>query len=73
MINGGFMRRGQLLDGCIVLKGHDIKVRITHGRAEYVCRPAAAFRLASTLASLGVEVNLSSSPVPATRTASPAS
>jgi hypothetical protein len=26
MINGGFMRRGQLLDGCTVLKDYDIKV-----------------------------------------------
>ena len=39
MINGGFMRRGQLLDGCTVLKDYDIKVRITHGRADYVCQP----------------------------------
>ena len=49
MINGGFMRRGQLLDVCSVLKDSGIKVRITHGRADYVCQPQAAYRLASTL------------------------
>ena len=58
MINGGFMRRGQLLDGCSVLKDHGIKVRITHGRADYVCQPSAAYRLASTLENLGVDVTL---------------
>ena len=58
MINGGFMRRGQLLDGCGVLKDHDIKVRITHGRADYVCQPGAAYQLASTLETLGVDVTL---------------
>lgn len=58
MINGGFLRRGQLLDGCGVLKDHGIKVRITHGRADYVCQPGAAYRLASTLENLGVDVSL---------------
>lgn len=58
MINGGFMRRGQLLDGCAALKDHDIKVRITHGRADYVCQPGAAFRLASTMEGLGLDVQL---------------
>jgi proline iminopeptidase len=58
MINGGFMRRGQLLDGCTVLKDRGIKVRITHGRADYVCQPQAAYRLASTLEGLGIDVTL---------------
>ena len=34
------------------------KVRITHGRADYVCQPQAAYRLASTLEGLGVDVSL---------------
>ena len=41
------MRRGQLLDGCGVMK--DMKVMITHGRCDYVCQPQAAYRLASVL------------------------
>jgi proline iminopeptidase len=57
-INNGFMRRGQLLDGCKNLKGHNIKVMITHGRADYVCRPSVAFKLKNTMKKLGLDVQL---------------
>jgi len=57
MCNAGFLRRGQLLDGCAVLR--DIRVHIVHGRCDYVCQPQAAFRLAEALKKAGNEsVNL---------------
>ena len=46
MLNGGFMRRGQLLDNVGVMAEHGHIVAICHGRADYVCQPQAAWRLA---------------------------
>ena len=56
MLNGGFMRRGQLLDGVGALAKHT--VAITHGRADYVCQPQAAWRLAEALRAVGADVDL---------------
>jgi proline iminopeptidase len=53
MLNGGFMRRGQILDDVhkIVAGGH--KVQIVHGRADYVCQPKAAYQLYRALRNAG--------------------
>ena len=51
MINAGFLRRGQLLDN--VSKLSHMKVAICHGRADYVCQPQAAWRLAQALRNVG--------------------
>ncbi len=53
MLNGGFMRRGQILDEChrIVEAGH--RVQIIHGRADYVCQPRAAYQLYKALRNEG--------------------
>jgi proline iminopeptidase len=57
MVNAGFMRRGELLDGAHKLK--DIRVHIVHGRCDFVCQPQAAFGLAETLTAAGCDtVNL---------------
>ena len=56
MRNGGFLRRGQLLEPAglaqMVAYGHHIAV--AHGRADYVCQPLAAWRLARALAAEGL-------------------
>lgn len=56
MINGRFLKRGQLLDGAGVLAKHGIQVSIAHGRGDYVCQPQAAWRLAKALRQAGAEV-----------------
>jgi proline iminopeptidase len=53
MLNGGFLRRGQLLDGVHVMAEHGHRVAIAHGRADYVCQPQAAWRLSEALRSAG--------------------
>lgn len=58
MLNAGFMRRGQLLDNVAVMAKHGHKVAITHGRADYVCQPQAAWRLSEALRAVGAEVEL---------------
>ena len=58
MLNGGFMRRGQLLDNIDAHARHGHKVAIAHGRADYVCQPQAAYRLAKALRAVGVETDL---------------
>ena len=58
MLNAGFMKRGQLLDGLSVHAARQHKVRICHGRADYVCQPQAAYRLSEGLKALGVDVQL---------------
>jgi len=58
MLNGGFMRRGQLLDNLVQMAKHGHKVAIAHGRADYVCQPGAAYRLAQALRAVGVRVDL---------------
>ena len=58
MLNGGFMKRGQLLDNLSVHAANRHIVRICHGRADYVCQPQAAFRLSEGLKALGVDVQL---------------
>ena len=55
MLNGGFVRRGQLLDNVGVMAAHSHRVAIAHGRADYVCRPQAAWRLSQALRSAGCE------------------
>jgi len=51
MLNAGFLRRGQLLDGVDLIK--HLKVAICHGRNDYVCQPQAAWRLAQALRKVG--------------------
>jgi len=51
MLNAGFLRRGQLLDGVDLIK--HLKVAICHGRGDYVCQPQAAWRLAQALRKVG--------------------
>jgi len=59
MINGGFMTRGQLLDNVQCMADHKHRVAIVHGRADYVCQPQAAWRLAKALQNAGCkDVNL---------------
>ena len=58
MLNAGFMRRGQLLDNVGVMAEHGLKVAICHGRADYVCQPQAAYRLANALRAAGAQVEL---------------
>jgi len=55
MLNGGFMRRGQLLDNVGVMAAAGHKVAIAHGRADYVCQPQAAWRLSEALRTAGCE------------------
>ena len=54
MLNAGFMRRGQLLDGCRVMAEAGHRVAIAHGRGDYVCQPQAAFRLHAALVAAGL-------------------
>ena len=59
MLNGGFMKRGQLLDNVGVMARHKHKISIAHGRGDYVCQPQAAWRLTQALTAAGCEnVNL---------------
>ena len=58
MLNGGFLRRGQLLDNVGAMAQHGHRVAIAHGRADYVCQPQAAFRLKQALQAAGVQVEL---------------
>eukprot|EP00931_Biecheleriopsis_adriatica_P044191 TRINITY_DN25254_c0_g1_i2.p1 TRINITY_DN25254_c0_g1~~TRINITY_DN25254_c0_g1_i2.p1 ORF type:complete len:442 (+),score=51.14 TRINITY_DN25254_c0_g1_i2:57-1328(+) len=58
MTNAGFLRRGQLLDECSIIANHGIRVAICQGRADYVCQPQAAWRLAQALRKAGCEVEL---------------
>jgi len=53
MRNHGFMARGQLLDRLATMAAHNHVVSIAHGRADYVCQPQAAWRLASGLRAAG--------------------
>ncbi|KAK3282085.1 hypothetical protein CYMTET_10157 [Cymbomonas tetramitiformis] len=58
MTQGGFLRRGQILDECGVIAQNGIRVAITHGRADYVCQPQAAWRLTKALQAAGGDVEL---------------
>mmetsp|Transcript_43708 Transcript_43708/g.88418 ORF Transcript_43708/g.88418 Transcript_43708/m.88418 type:complete len:387 (+) Transcript_43708:58-1218(+) len=58
MLNAGFLRRGQLLDGVATMAAHGHRVAIAHGRADYVCQPQAAWRLTKALREAGAEVDL---------------
>ncbi|EOD14765.1 hypothetical protein EMIHUDRAFT_96439 [Emiliania huxleyi CCMP1516] len=53
MLHGGFLRRGQLLDGVGVMAAHGHRVAIAHGRGDYVCQPQAAWRLSEALRAAG--------------------
>ena len=53
MLNAGFLKRGQLLDGCHKMVAHGHRVAIAHGRADYVCQPQAAWRLSEALKAAG--------------------
>ena len=55
MLNGGFLKRGQLLDNVGVMAAHKHKVAIAHGRGDYVCQPQAAWRLTEALRTAGCE------------------
>lgn len=52
-LNHFFLRRGELLDGCTKLR-KDLRVRITHGRADFCTRPIAAWRLAKSMRTAGL-------------------
>jgi len=59
-LNHFFMSRHQLLDGCSKLS-KDLRVRIAHGRCDFVTRPIAAWRLARSMRTAGltdVSVNM---------------
>ena len=58
MLNGGFMRRGQLLDGAKTMATAGHKVAICHGRGAYVCQPQAAWRRAQAREEAGAAVEL---------------
>ena len=58
MLHGGWLRRGQLLDGAAGMAAHGHRVAICHGRADYVCQPQAAWRLAQALEEAGAAVEL---------------
>ena len=54
MRNAGFMPRGQLLNNCGQMVKHKHRISIVHGRADFVCQPLAAHRLAKALTSAGL-------------------
>ena len=56
MLNAGFMRRGQLLDGVAAIKDH--RIHIVHGRNDTVCLPRAAARLYNALKGVGAVDNV---------------
>jgi len=56
MLNGGFMRRGQLLDDVGTIAQH--RIHIIHGRNDAVCLPRAAARLRSALHAAGAGDNV---------------
>lgn len=56
MLNAGFMRRGQLLDGVGAIKDH--RIHIVHGRNDTVCLPKAAARLRTALHGAGATDNV---------------
>lgn len=58
MMNHGYLRRGQLLDGVGVMAEHQHVVYIVHGRADYVCQPKAACELVRALHAKGCLVDL---------------
>jgi proline iminopeptidase len=49
MLNNGFLRRGQLLEGTSKMIDAAMPVRIVHGRCDFVCRAEAAWRLYKAL------------------------
>ena len=55
MLNGGVVKRGQLLDNVSVHAAHKHRFAIAHGRGDYVCQPQAAWRLSEALRSAGCE------------------
>jgi len=55
MLNGGFMRRGQILDCVNKIVGGGHRVQIIHGRADYVCQPKSAYQLYKALRNAGAE------------------
>ena len=57
MMNHGFLRRGQLLDGVGNMVEHGHVVSIVQGRADYICRPEAARRLVRALEAKGASVD----------------
>lgn len=52
-LNHFFLKRGELLDGCKKLR-KDLRVRITHGRADFCTRPIAAWRLSKAMKAAGL-------------------
>ena len=56
MLNGGFMRRGQLLDDVGAIANH--RIHIVHGRNDAVCLPRAAARLRAALHAAGAGDNV---------------
>ena len=61
MRNAGFMPRGQLLMDVGKMVEHKHRILIAHGRADYVCQPAGAYKLSKALLAAGCpasELNL---------------
>ena len=55
MLNGGFLKRGELIDNVAKMAAHKHRVAIAHGRGDYVCQPQAAWRLSEALRAAGCE------------------
>lgn len=53
MLNHGWLKAGELVEGCRKLPA-DTKVRIVHGRMDFVCRPCNTWRLKQALEVAGV-------------------
>lgn len=53
MLNMAFLEPNQLLDGAATQVEHGQCVAIVHGRADYVCQPQNAYRLAKALQAAG--------------------
>lgn len=58
MLAAGFMDEGQLLHPANLARMKDLEVATVHGRADVVCRPAAAWRLHQALEAAGVSNTL---------------
>merc|ERR1719356_443115 len=54
MLNHVFIHEGALQDGCEILR-KTMKVRIVHGRNDFICRPVAAWRIAKRMKAAGLE------------------
>eukprot|EP00927_Polykrikos_kofoidii_P083037 TRINITY_DN8412_c0_g1_i2.p1 TRINITY_DN8412_c0_g1~~TRINITY_DN8412_c0_g1_i2.p1 ORF type:complete len:391 (-),score=49.99 TRINITY_DN8412_c0_g1_i2:150-1202(-) len=54
MLNHLFLRECQLQDDCVKFR-KSMKVRIVHGRNDFICRPSGAWRIAKRMKAVGLE------------------